>query len=600
MNLQGSIIVFNILFRYPLLLSFFLLFVASNVVAGNALTRAYLHDSNSVGLNLSQSRVSDRYTLTISGRDGIKPVRVYKSDNDIRSNDGDICLTGSHPFGECRSPDATEFDERLMTKSHHWSSFDYGHGFVTIRITTTCGGLTPENINGNDDRNRIVHPKKTPAWQTKYIDANTLELNLYQPTSKHWPRQFYVKLPGGECHDEHPLFIFANPLVTDEDPAKIGCPRNHQNTITYLGDPGYETVVDPYDYDGDGDPLTLKLGSESENSEICIPGGAYVNGRIVVQDARNVRITGRGILSGARFQHHFKGSWNGTQLIFAKDNSRSLRVEGITLTDAPRSNIESSKNLIVQNVKLLSWHINTDGISGTRNTDIDDVFLKVNDDGLKMTHSETTINNAVVWQQIAGSAVQLSWNNRQSAENASLKNLVLIGADSNQYPANKNFNASIIAARNLMSHNITNFRFEDIIAEVTPFSFMTLQLDEKFLPAYRSPTRQTQLCSDASGLRLTCDELDGNGRIENIRLKNIYVPALPAYRGPIDQTVETPSSYDLLEPDGIAGISLHNVFFGGKRLVTGDLSQVDTQTEVKWTSVFESIGGSPDIDTQQW
>jgi len=581
-----------------LLSTLLLLFVCQLGVAGTAITRAYLHDSTSAGSVVAQSRGSDRYTVTVTGRDGTKPVQVYKSENDIVWNGGDICLGGDNPGipGECRGNDTSDYNERLMTKSHHWSSFDYSDGFVTLRITTTCGGLTPENINGGDDRNRIIRPKITPVWQLKYINENTLDLNLYQPSSVHWPRQFHVNLPGGDCHEKHPLFIFANPLVADDHPGKVGCPKNYSGNLTYLGHPGYETVVDPDNLDGDFDPLTLRLGPSSSGTEFCIPGGAYVKGRIVIDDASNVRISGRGILSGVRFRHYFKGSWNGTQLIEAKNNSRSLQVNGITITDAPRSNIESSKNLIVRNVKILGWHINTDGISGTRNTDIDDVFLKVNDDGIKMTHSGTTVDNAVVWQQITGSVLQLAWNNRNDAENASLRNLVLIGADSNQFPVGRSYNASIISARNMMSSTINNFRFESITAEVVPYSFMVLQLDEKFLSSYQSQNRQIPNCN---GTAFTCDELDGNGRIENILLKNIVVPGLPNTRGLLDQEPESPNNA-LAEPGIIYGVSLYNVFFGNKKFVAKNLNEEDPLTEVNWIRVFEPIGGFPGVNTRAW
>jgi len=572
--------------------------VAQQLLAPDAKTTAYLYDSINAASGINQFRGSDRYTVTIEGETGIKPVQVYKSDNDIIWNGGDICLDGDNNAiqGVCSGADTSKYNESLMTKSHHWSSFDYSAGFVRLRISSTCGGFTSQNIEGPRNRNNIIHPKIAPVWNIKLEDSNTLSLDLFQPSSKHWPRQFYLKLPGGDCHDDHPLFIFANPIVPDENPVKVGCPQNHSNNVTYLGHPGHESVIDPNNHDGDSNQYTLILGPESANKEFCIPGGAYVKGRIVIDNAENVRITGRGILSGVNFRHYRIGSWTGTQLIEAKNNSRSLNIDGITLTDAPRANIESDKNIIIRNVKMLAWHVNTDGIAGTRFTDIDDVFLKVNDDSLKMSHSNIEIDNAIVWQQIAGSVVQLSWNNTNDAANSALNNLVLIGADSNQYPPNWNFNASIIAARNLMTGTIQDYEFENITAEVTPYSFMVLQLDEKFLGMHQSAQRQRIPCQ---GMNYTCDELDGNGFIEKMRLKNITVPDLPLFRGPIDQLPETPNNAHP-EPDTINDISLYNVFFGDKKIVVKNTNGENPLTEVNWTNVFEPLGGFSGINDLAW
>lgn len=494
-----------------------------------------------------QAHGSKRYSVNLrpAGSTGsYNYAYVYRSDNDIVDNPG-RCV---NPDGGCGRDNGRERNRRLMSAANHWASFGYDNGPVEVVINAYWGEPTDFKI----------FPDDAPI-EDKRLVGNELRLTLNQPTDEDWSRQFYVQFEGRN-YDDHPLFVFA-------DPTFDGCPAGPvADGETFRANGDDVTIGRP------GEAITLDWDDADDlpnNAAICIPGGAYVKGSLGAGRVSGVRIFGRGILSGIDRAHSTLPRWNG-QLIRIGGGSSGIEVSGITLTDGPRAMLESYGQTAVDNVKVMGWHVNTDGITVGRNSTVRDVFLKVNDDAMKLTYSNLLMERALVWQQPAGSVLQMGWNNQQEESNSVVDKLRLLSVDLNTDIGDQN--GAILSMRNTMGGTVSGFRVSDVVAYDNPYQILSLRLNDQLV--YRDDDRSRQQCRSAELRRnVSCDVLDGNGVVQVIVLQDVTTPRQvvasvidengDAYRGDRHQG---DLAY-LNEDDQIRNIQFRNVRIGDKKLV---------------------------------
>jgi polygalacturonase len=117
---------------------------------------------------------------------------------------------------------------------------------------------------------------------------------------------------------------------------------------------------------------------------VYIHGGAVVYGTIFAQDARDVRVWGRGILDGSRF--HRDMTLTGLTTLMHIDQCENVRVEGVILRDSVIYQLATTggRGFEISNVKILSWRRNSDGMDFHNTSDIHvhDCFLRCFDDAV--------------------------------------------------------------------------------------------------------------------------------------------------------------------------------------------------------------------------
>lgn len=142
-----------------------------------------------------------------------------------------------------------------------------------------------------------------------------------------------------------------------------------------------------------------------ENNEFKIPsgktvylaGGAVAMGRMVIENAQNVRLLGRGVIDcsvkmGIRISH-----------------SRNVLVEGVFTTQCATG---GSDNVTIRNVKSISYYGWGDGMNvfASNNVLFDGVFCRNSDDcttvygtrkGYEGGCSNITMQNSVLWADVA-------------------------------------------------------------------------------------------------------------------------------------------------------------------------------------------------------
>ena len=158
---------------------------------------------------------------------------------------------------------------------------------------------------------------------------------------------------------------------------------------------------------------------------VVVERGATVYGNIVLTEADDVRVVGRGIIDGsgnARTDAGYAGSrhlarnagrlpemiedelyeWGTTPLLAV--NCRRLKVEGVTFRDSPRwtMNIEGCDGVDIRGVKIVGmWRYNSDGIDmcGTKNAVVADSFVRSFDDCViaRPPFCGMSVSNCVLW-----------------------------------------------------------------------------------------------------------------------------------------------------------------------------------------------------------
>ena len=182
--------------------------------------------------------------------------------------------------------------------------------------------------------------------------------------------------------------IFANPLETD-------VPDPDDPNVYFIG-PGEWTM----------DAIALQ-----DNQTLYLSGGAVLHSIISVNNADNVRICGRGIIDGSDY-----AAWNQpgsyARVPIDLNHSKNVTAEGIILINSNCWNFNSysSKNVSIDNVKIISGRQNGDGFTFQSCTDhtVTNCFARTWDDSLVIKNYSgstkgITFRDVQVWTDLAQS-----------------------------------------------------------------------------------------------------------------------------------------------------------------------------------------------------
>lgn len=263
---------------------------------------------------------------------------------------------------------AVKVDE-VKEASHHvelasLAYFDFS-GEVEVEVTSHSGPIREARI-------------RPLSYDIKFrTEGNKLFFHLDRP------RNLSIEINGDIFHNLH---LFANP--TDENnPLKPGMSlkqlKRDKNLIYFA--PGLHRLP--------GDTLRIPSGKR-----VYIAGGARVLGSLLVTDATDVKIQGRGIV-------HPAGRGEG---VYVK-NSRRVELEGFITTQCP---VGGSDSVTINNVKAISSYGWGDGMNvfASNNVHYDGVFCRTSDDcttvyatrkGFTGGCRNITMRNSTLWADVA-------------------------------------------------------------------------------------------------------------------------------------------------------------------------------------------------------
>jgi hypothetical protein len=252
----------------------------------------------------------------------------------------------------------------------------------------------------------------------------------------------------------HPMLVFANPPEVD-------VPDPNDPSVRYFG-PG---VHQP----GAGQPI-------ASGDTIYLAGGAWVEAAFIANGpVENVTIKGRGIISGL-FLDTGNQALNKDQpglIDVPYRASNNMLVEGITLVDGPRFNVRAlADHTTIENVKVMSWWFSTDGVVGGHKSLIENNFIKVNDDSIKLHWGDTIARRNVLWQLENGGTFNLSWNIHDDVNTFHVYDNDVIHAEHYDFEAQ-----AVFRSRHAGSGTLGRYLFEDIRIENAPWRLFYLVIE---------------------------------------------------------------------------------------------------------------------------
>lgn len=314
-----------------------------------------------------------------------------------------VCLRGLS--GDCSQPTATfnstcvyenSIEHRLPNMTYMSAgqavafagfAFDASLGPATVRVETSFVATAC-----------VVRPRSAAVPCTLRTDGRAATLTLAAPMLKLSVELYSAAVRNSAAYMSNALLVFADP---PEDPATVPSPDDPSALI--FG-PGMHILSGQM-------PLTGSI------TQVYVAPGAYVIGGFITSYDFNtgVRITGRGVISGEDFPWHSPAfTWG----LLNIDGGRNHVLDGLTLVDSPMFYIASvASGCTINNVKLAAaWTFNSDGLDVGPSSVVTDVFVRSNDDSLKLSGSGGTVRRAVVWQSINGAVVQAGWVNLQRTD----------------------------------------------------------------------------------------------------------------------------------------------------------------------------------------
>ena len=349
-------------------------------------------------------------------------------------------------------------DERPLQmfrgRSINWVNFSFS-GLVTVQVRV----LDHRKAHMNGPEKVKIFPSAsgfTPMVE-KNGNGDVISFTITQPG------QYSVEI--GDSGYKNGLLIFANPPETDRpDPTAENYFILTNASPSELGSIPL-SCSGIYFKSGVHDIGVYPVPAHIKN--IYLESGAWVYGALNMVGNNDVKLFGRGVLSGARL------NYRQSHMIEAVHSDR-IDVEGIVIADTKYFAVRLlGTNNVVEWVKVIGgWTYNTDGIAAFAGSRVAHCFIWANDDSIKPYRDNLTISDCVVWQLNNGAVIQLGWGNAR-AQNVTINNVDVLHAEWNNNAANRGIVSCIgdKFAKGGMVGSDSSFRIENVVTE-TPVPFI--------------------------------------------------------------------------------------------------------------------------------
>ncbi|ESO97028.1 hypothetical protein LOTGIDRAFT_231772 [Lottia gigantea] len=243
------------------------------------------------------------------------------------------------------------------------------------------------------------------------------------------------------------LLIFANPQETN-------VPDRTDPNVIY-----YESGV--YNLHG---PLELRPNIR----HVYLAPGAVVHGGFKTSRGQSVTISGRGILSGSKYE--FKDRRFPWALVDTDEGSNHT-VEGITMVDPMNFFYRGLSSFnVLRNIKTVAaWTHHSAGAALGPHGLIEDSFFHDNDDSIKAYNTGLIVRRCVIWQSQNGAVFQFGWWVQRRARDISISDIDVIHTDwctfKNQNCGLSPNNAILNVGRRTKFFSVTNVTISDVRVE---------------------------------------------------------------------------------------------------------------------------------------
>jgi hypothetical protein len=271
------------------------------------------------------------------------------------------------------------------TVNDHFSSFGFDPkgGSVEIRVRMKNGmALTQSNASLVNLRYKGVKVSFADGGMTLVTDSVGQHL--------------YVKVQG---QAGHPLMIFVDPFADTPIPAGSKVFTFAASSTAYVQNAQYDRYSIPNEVDA-----------------VVIEDGALIQGTVHTSSGRTkpLLVTGRGVILGKGAVVHGTTGIPYNALVITK--GKKHRVENIMVINSRHFGIDIGDSAVLQNAKMYGYDTNNDGVVGGDGSQILDVFLKVNDDHVKLYNNGMIVRRTNFWGQTNGGILQFGWFGQGGAD----------------------------------------------------------------------------------------------------------------------------------------------------------------------------------------
>ncbi|MCG8528218.1 MAG: hypothetical protein MI748_17690 [Opitutales bacterium] len=327
--------------------------------------------------------LSDKYLVTISNGNETKAVEVLMSESWDEAGGG---------------PDV------FRSRTFSWAAFSSS---FSLPITVTVSKLFGEGATGVE-----VFPSGYEIESTLDETGQTVSFRLQQ--SRYVSVNFKTadNLHAQEDVIKHMLMIFADEEEeATMDPTAEDVLVFDATTTQAQLDLATKVYFAPGYYD-----LLAQLGNgiieARSNQTYYVSGGAFISGKFHGTGLDNVKIHGRGVVSGRAWD------WVPGLPIAALIELGGSRivVDGIIAADNDMHGIVPGHDAVIKNVKLWGWHYNNDGFRpwGGR---VEHCFVRPTDDAFYVGGQPLIVTDTVVWQSFNGAVVTCGWGSATNPYN---------------------------------------------------------------------------------------------------------------------------------------------------------------------------------------
>lgn len=328
------------------------------------------------------------------------------------------------------------------------------------------------------------------------------------------PQYLSVEFNGDRLHNLH---LFANPVETETY-------SKEEKGVMYFA-PGMHR---PQDLPNN----QIRIPS---NTTVYLAPGAVLKAKLLVDNAENVRIIGRGILA-----HPIRG--------IEITDSKNVLIDGITVVNPEHYTVfgGGSSDIVIRNLKSFSCRSWSDGIDMMccRKVLVDNVFLRTGDDCVALYNhrwnwwggsSDITVQNSVLWADVAHPINVGGHGNPDSSTGEVIENLTFRNIDILEHDEDDPMYQGCMAVDCGDRNRVRNVLFEDIRVESIQEGRL-FYVRVRFNPKY--------------------DKQPGNG-IDGVTFRNI------TYTG----VGEKPSLIQGLSQDGmVKNVTFQNVIINGGKM----------------------------------
>ena len=313
---------------------------------------------------------------------------------------------------------------------------DWSHSYVNFEMTVPVT-VEISRVNGQPISSAQVRPAR--KVKNVYISGGKAYLTLNQPCNVavdidgQMENQNTGEWPGPPIHT---ISVHGNPVLANK-PATNGAgvllvtpgtpppPTGSWTTLYFL--PGVHDL---------GTNFQVYAGKQ-----YYIPGDAIVHATFNNHDnggnGTGIRIFGHGTLCGERFKHWKQiddtGALSYMQRPIDIANCVNTRLEGITVADSANNSIlinswvpDANITNVVSWIKVFTWRVNGDGGGCGANNDVNNCFMRTQDDGLYVNGLRVSEN--VMWVDANGSQMRLSFLPKLTGRTLPVENIDVIYA----------------------------------------------------------------------------------------------------------------------------------------------------------------------------